>query len=132
LLAYVKGDHGAIPALRMMRLSKEEIEARAQALRTTLAQDSPDRAGSERPKMNVELIDGESVIGGGAAPSSVLPTKLLAVSCADLTADALCTHLRNSDLPIIARVEDGQVLLDLRTVAPEHDALLAQALRSIA
>jgi len=132
LLAYVKGDHGAIPALRMMRLSKEEIEARAQALRTTLAQDSPDRAGSGRPKMNVELIDGESVIGGGAAPSSVLPTKLLAVSCADLTADALCAHLRNSDLPIIARVEDGRVLLDLRTVAPEHDALLTQALRSIA
>jgi len=127
LLAYVKGDHGAIPTLRMMRLSKDEIEIRAQVLAKSLA--SP---AQEQPKMNVELIDGESVIGGGAAPSSVLPTRLLAVSCSDLTADALCARLRNSDPPIIARVEDGRVLLDLRTVAPEQDALIAQALQSIA
>jgi L-seryl-tRNA(Ser) seleniumtransferase len=130
LLAYVKGDHGAIPTLRMMRLSKDEIETRAQALVKSLV--SPTRARSERPKMNIEMIDGESVIGGGAAPSSVLPTRLLAVSCADLTADALCTLLRNSDPPVIARVEDGRVLLDLRTVAPEQDALIAEALKSIA
>ena len=131
LLAYVKGDHGAIPTLRMMRLSKDEIETRAQALRKSLAQGSPAQAGSERPTMNVELIDGESVIGGGAAPSSVLPTRLLAVSCADVTADALCARLRNSDLPIIARVEDGRVLLDLRTVLPEQDTHLASALGAI-
>jgi L-seryl-tRNA(Ser) seleniumtransferase len=130
LLAYVKGDHGAIPTLRMMRLSKGEIEIRAQGLAKSLS--SPAQGGSEQPKMHVELIDGESVIGGGAAPSSVLPTRLLAVSCADLTADALCARLRNSDPPIIARVEDGRVLLDLRTVAPEQDALIAQALQSIA
>jgi L-seryl-tRNA(Ser) seleniumtransferase len=130
LLAYVKGDHGAIPTLRMMRLSKGEIEIRAQGLAKSLS--SPAQGGSEQPKMNVELIDGESVIGGGAAPSSVLPTRLLAVSCADLTADALCARLRNFDPPIIARVEDGRVLLDLRTVAPEQDALIAQALQSIA
>lgn len=129
LLAYVKGDHDAIPTLRMMRLSKNEIETRAQVLAKSFV--SPPQAGSELPQMNVELIDGESVIGGGAAPSSVLPTRLLAVSCADLTADALCARLRDADPPIIARVEDGRVLLDLRTVAPEHDALIAQALQSI-
>ena len=129
LLAYVKGDHDTIPTLRMMRLSKAEIETRAQALTNSLAHAQAD---SELKKMNVEIIDGESVIGGGAAPSSVLPTRLLALSCADLTADALCVRLRNSDPPIIARVEDGKVLLDLRTVAPEQDALLALALQSIA
>lgn len=122
LLAYVKGDHGAIPTLRMMRLSKDEIGARAEALAK--------RARSK--KVQIEIIDGESVIGGGAAPSSVLTTKLLAVSCADLTADAVCARLRHSDPPIIARVEDSRVLLDLRTVAPEQDALIAEALKSIA
>ncbi len=133
LLAYVKGDHGAIPTLRMMRLSKDEIGTRAQALANSVAQISKTRAESQQlSKMKVEIIDGESVIGGGAAPSSVLPTRLLAVSCADLTADALCARLRNSDPPIIARVEDGRVLLDLRTVAPEQDALIAQALQRIA
>lgn len=130
LLAYIKGDHGAIPTLRMMRLSKDEIEARAQALAKSVVSRVPARP--EQPEMNVDIIDGESVIGGGAAPSSVLPTRLLAVSCAHLTADALCARLRYSDPPIIARVEDGRVLLDLRTVAPEQDALIAQALKGIA
>ena len=132
LLAYVKGDHGAIPTLRMMRLSKDEIETRAQALTKSLAQVSSAQSDSEQAKMDMEIIDGESVIGGGAAPSSVLPTRLLAVSCADLTADALCARLRNCDPPVIARVEDGRVLLDLRTVAPEQDGLIAQALQRIA
>jgi L-seryl-tRNA(Ser) seleniumtransferase len=133
LLAYVKGDHDAIPALRMMRVSKNEIETRTQALASGLLQISKTSSDSQQPaRMNVEIIDGESVIGGGAAPSSVLPTRLLAVSCADLTADALCARLRNSDPPIIARVEDGRVLLDLRTVAPEQDTLIAQALQRIA
>ena len=131
LLAYVKQDHDAIPTLRMMRMSKDEIGTRAKALTHRLV--SLTQSNSEqRTKMHVEIIDGESVIGGGAAPSSVLPTRLLAVSCADLTADALCTRLRNWDPPIIARVEDGRVLLDLRTVAPELDALIAQALQRIA
>ena len=133
LLAYVKGDHDAIPTLQMMRLSQDAIGNRAQVLANNLAQISKTRAESRRPsKMDVEIIDGESVIGGGAAPSSVLPTRLLAVSCADLTADALCARLRSSDPPIIARVEDGRVLLDLRTVAPEQDALIAAALERIA
>ncbi|HEV2171573.1 MAG TPA: L-seryl-tRNA(Sec) selenium transferase, partial [Candidatus Binatus sp.] len=130
LLAYVRGDHGSIPTLRMMRLGKDEIEIRAQALSKSLV--SPTQASPVQPKMNVEIIDGESVIGGGAAPSSVLPTRLLAMSRAGLTADALCARLRNFDPPIIARVEDGRVLLDLRTVAPEEDALIAEALKSIA
>jgi L-seryl-tRNA(Ser) seleniumtransferase len=122
LLAYVKGDHGSIPTLRMMRMSKDEIGARAESLARK----------AESEKLRIEITDGESVIGGGAAPSSVLPTTLLAVSFADLSADALCARLRHSDPPIIARVEEGRVLLDLRTAAPEQDALIAQALQSIA
>jgi len=114
LLAYVKRDHDAIPTLRMMRLTTEEIGRRAEAL----------AAQARSPKLIIEIADGESVIGGGAAPSSVLPTRLLVVSCDGLTADELAARLRASDPPVIPRVEQGRVLLDLRTVFPEQDEML--------
>jgi L-seryl-tRNA(Ser) seleniumtransferase len=118
LLAYVKHDHDAIPALRMMRLSKEEIGRRADVIAHTL----------DSPKLAVKVIDGDSVIGGGAAPSATLPTRLLAVTCKHLSADELAAALRAADPPIIARVEEGRVLLDLRTVFPEQDDLVARTL----
>jgi L-seryl-tRNA(Ser) seleniumtransferase len=119
LLAYVKGDHDAIPALRMMRLSKEEIGKRAQAVADQI----------QSPSLSVEILDGESVLGGGAAPSSVLPTRLLALCCGGVNADELLSRLRASDPPIIARVEEGRVLLDLRTVFPDQDEAVVQALK---
>jgi len=122
LLAYVKGEHDAIPALRMMRLSKEEIGRRAEAVAQTV----------RSPKLSVQVLDGESLIGGGAAPSAVLPTRLLAIACEGVSADELSGHLRTSDPPIIARVEDGRVLLDLRTVFPEQDEAITRALKQVA
>lgn len=118
LLAYVKRDYDAVPALRMMHVSKDEIGKRAEAV----------AAKTRSPKLAVEVVDGESVIGGGAAPSAVLPTRLLAVSCEGLSADELSARLRFSDLPIVARVEEGRVLLDLRTVFPDQDQLVMAAL----
>ena len=122
LLAYVMRDYGKIPALQMMSLSKEEIGARAESVASRV----------QSRKARIEVIDGESVIGGGAAPSSVLPTRLLAVTCAGVSADELSARLRKSDPPVIARVEEGRVLLDLRTVLPEQDGLVADAVQRIA
>jgi L-seryl-tRNA(Ser) seleniumtransferase len=121
LLAYVKQDHDAIPALRMMRLSSDEIGKRAELI-----------AGQVRSKkLSLDLIDGESLIGGGAAPSAVLATRLLAIRCEGRSADELALALRQCDPPIVARVEQGHVLLDLRTVFPEQDNLLMSALRNL-
>ena len=61
----------------------------------------------------------------------MLPTTLLAVTSKTLSADELAARLRASNPPIIARVEDAQVLLDLRTVFPEQDETVAVALRQI-
>jgi L-seryl-tRNA(Ser) seleniumtransferase len=122
LLAYVRRDHDAIPTLRMMRLTKEAVGERAEALAARIA-------GS---KLKVEIVDGESILGGGAAPSSVLPTRVLAPTCEGLSADELSARLRSSDPPIIARVVEGRVLLDLRTVFPEQDAAVAEVLGRIA
>jgi len=105
----------------MMRLSREDIARRAEAM---VAQISS-------PKLKLEMIDGESVIGGGAAPTAVLPTRLIGLSHRDLSADDLCRCLRQCDPPVIARVEESRVLLDLRTVFPEQDSTLAGILRSI-
>jgi L-seryl-tRNA(Ser) seleniumtransferase len=121
LLAYVQGDHDAIPTLRMMRLSKETIGERAETMAARVV----------NPKLKIEVIDGESIVGGGAAPSSVLPTRVLAVTCEGLSAEEISARLRTAELPVIARVEDGRVLLDLRTVFPGQDSAVETALGSI-
>ncbi len=118
LLAYVKHDHDAIPALRMMRLSKDEVGRRAEAIANTV----------RSARLTVEIIDGESVVGGGSAPSAVLPTRLLAIEGQGHSAADLASALRHSDPPVIVRVENGRVLLDLRTVFPEQDARVIAAL----
>ena len=122
LLAYVRQDHDAIPALRMLRLSAEVIERRAEAVKQKLRNTS---------RLSVEIVDGRSVVGGGAAPGATLPTRLLAVTCEGLSADELAARLRAWEPPIIGRVEEGRVLLDLRTVFPEQDELLGRALIAI-
>ena len=119
LLAYVRQDHNAIPAVRMMRLTAEEIGRRAKALADTL---------SANPKLKLAFIEGSSVIGGGAAPGATLPTFLLAITSQELSADELAARLRAHQPPIVARVEQGRVLLDLRTVFPEQDAIVTGAL----
>jgi L-seryl-tRNA(Ser) seleniumtransferase len=122
LMAYVKGDHEAIPALRMMRLSRKEISKRAEAIVRAVG----------RTDLLLEILDGESLLGGGAAPSAVLPTRLIAVSHQRKNAEELAAALRGSDLPVIARVEESRALLDLRTVFPEQDQVIIRVLQSIA
>jgi L-seryl-tRNA(Ser) seleniumtransferase len=134
LLAYVKGDHNEVPILRMMRLSKDEISLRAQAVIAEVESSIERVAGTAKPKamrLKLELCDGESIIGGGAAPSAVLPTIVISLSHSDLSADRLSTVLRSGNPAVIARVEEGRVLLDLRTVFPGQDANLASALASL-
>ena len=122
LLAYVKRDYGAIPAVRMMQLSRKEIAGRAEELQSQL----------NKRGLSVDVVDGQSLIGGGSAPSAALPTSLLAISVSSFCADELAKRLRASDPPVIARVEDGRVLLDLRTVLPEQDEVLGQVLAAAA
>jgi L-seryl-tRNA(Ser) seleniumtransferase len=60
-----------------------------------------------------------------------LPTRLLAVTSKKLSADEIAARLRASTPPVIARVEEGRVLLDLRTVFPEQDSVLLEGLRRV-
>jgi len=122
LLAYVKRNYDAIPALRMMRWSVEEIGERAEHLMNMVSHSA----------LHLEIISGESVVGGGAAPSAVLPTCLITVTSDRHNADELAARLRACDPPVVARVAEGRVLLDLRTVFPGQDPLIAAALVRVA
>ena len=66
LLAYLREDYDSIPALRMMRISEEELTRRAEQMAEKLR--------TSCPNLNVEIVESRSVLGGGAAPGSTLPT----------------------------------------------------------
>jgi L-seryl-tRNA(Ser) seleniumtransferase len=102
-----------IPVVRMLTMSVADIETRARRLKEPLA---------GVPGVRVELIDSFSTTGGGSAPGSALPTKLIAIEVNGLSAAALEAHLRAADLPVLARIQDGRVVLDLRTVIEDEDA----------
>jgi L-seryl-tRNA(Ser) seleniumtransferase len=123
LLAYLREDYDAIPALRMMRLTEVQISKRAEQLMRKL------HIGM--PRLNIEVVKTQSVIGGGSAPGATLPSRALAISSSDLSPDEIARRLRNSETPVIARVEEGRVLLDLRTVKPEQDEAVLRAVESL-
>ncbi|HET9283542.1 MAG TPA: L-seryl-tRNA(Sec) selenium transferase, partial [Candidatus Angelobacter sp.] len=120
LMEYIRQNHDAIPFLRMLRMTAEEVRTRAEALQKQL---------SSAAHLKTEIVSGESLVGGGSAPTSTLPTFILAVTADSLSADELATRLRRHNPPIVARVEEGRVLLDLRTVlSAAEDAEIARAL----
>jgi L-seryl-tRNA(Ser) seleniumtransferase len=102
-----------VPALRMIRMTADEIRARAEAL-------------VKRIGTSVRIEAGESVIGGGSTPDRALPTWLIVVEKANANAEE--RRLRSNDPPIIARVQNDRVVLDLRTVLPAEEELLVQVL----
>jgi L-seryl-tRNA(Ser) seleniumtransferase len=102
-----------IPALRMIRMTAGEIRTRAQALVNRL------------PGVRALIIEGQSLIGGGSTPGQPLPTWLIAI---EGNAVEIEQRLRSSTPPVVARIEDNRVLIDLRTVAEDEEAALAAAL----
>jgi L-seryl-tRNA(Ser) seleniumtransferase len=110
-----------IPVLAMLSASKDDLAARARRLRARLI-------ALRVPGLHVDLLDGVSVLGGGAAPLVELPTRLLAVACDGITPETLEEALRQGDPPVIARLSEGRLLLDPRTLLPGQDAQLASAI----
>ncbi len=112
-----------IPVLRMLRTPLDEIRGRAEKLARSL-----NGMPSETPG-ETELVEGESLAGGGATPQQTLLTILVALRPgAPDTADALQRRLRLGRPAVVVRCENGRVLVDLRTVAPSEDRDLLQCL----
>ncbi|MBZ2177619.1 MAG: L-seryl-tRNA(Sec) selenium transferase [Acidobacteria bacterium] len=99
-----------LPAIAMIRQTPERIRDRAERLRAQL-------------ELAATVIPGESLVGGGSTPDQSLPTWLLAIPRPEME-----RRLRMGKPPVIARVEKGQLLIDLRTVFPHEEAALLGAL----
>ncbi|MFC1989295.1 L-seryl-tRNA(Sec) selenium transferase [Chloroflexota bacterium] len=113
-----------IPVWQMLSMPLEEIEQRAR----TWAQDLGDLA---------QVVDGESMVGGGSLPGSTLPTRLVAIGGGGkrkgrITAQTLARRLRSQEFPVIGRISDDVLLLDPRSVLPEEDDIVLQNLRNLA
>ena len=123
LLHYLTGEaEREIPVWRMIAATAAEIGTRAEALLARLG-----GAGA-----GCAVIEGVSVVGGGSLPDEGLPTRLVAVpGRAEAGAEALAEALRRGRPAVVGRIEEGRLLLDLRTVLPEEEEALLGRLREL-
>ena len=120
LLEHARGRASAtVPVVRMLAATVGEIDGRARALAGRL---------EGHVLFEAEVADGVSTVGGGGAPGSALPTRLVRLTPREYSASRLAERLRGLQPPVIARIEQDRVLLDLRTVPTEQDELLATIL----
>jgi L-seryl-tRNA(Ser) seleniumtransferase len=114
-----------IPVIRAMARTRDQISERARSFSQLVEQ-------ATGGAMRAAIEDGESVIGGGSAPEVKLPTALVAIECGELSASAIEEKLRAHSVPIIARAERDKIMIDLRTVEPDEEAILIDALTALA
>jgi len=124
LRTYLSGAWNEIPALRMMRMSIEDICMRTDGFYNALAAKV---AGADA---ELEIADGRSLVGGGSTPAQSLPTKVLRIASARHSASELEVRLRTGTgaAPVVARIEEDRLLIDLRTVFSEQESDLVEAL----
>ena len=125
LNAHRRGADEEIPALQMLSLSPAVIEARARHF-IELLFPTGDASG-----LSASVVAGHSAVGGGSGPNVHPPTTLIALKHAELNADELERKLRACSPPVISRIADDFVLLDLRTVDIGEEPMLVAALRSL-
>ena len=111
-----------VPVQRMLQMTADEIDARAVALAVRM---------NRLPGWRSEVVDGVSAVGGGSAPGVELRTRLVAIAKEGSSADSLDERLRRRTPPVIARIEQDRLVLDLRTVLPDQDETLAALLADV-
>jgi L-seryl-tRNA(Ser) seleniumtransferase len=126
VLAEHQAGHAAqsVPVLRMLRADAAAVRARAEAFVSGLQ--------AAAPAFTLTITEGSSAVGGGAAPTVSIPTALVVVGHPTLSPDALAAALRAGNPPIVARVAEDRLVLDLRTVFPEQEGLVRDALAALA
>lgn len=110
-----------IPLLRMLSLTMEECYQKAEELCSLLMQRNSD--------LVVEVIVGESEVGGGAYPGCYLPTYLVKITSIKCPASELELIFRNAEIPIIGRVKNNSFLLDVRTIDADDFKLVKKMIR---
>ncbi len=113
-----------VPAQESIRMTAAEIGERADNLIDKVSK----RISAA---VKIEKISGESAVGGGSAPTSPLPTFLIAVTSSSMSPNDVEVALRQWDPPIVVRIVDDRVVIDLRTVAESEEAKIEKALASL-
>ena len=126
--AYARGTQAEdVPAVAMLSATVDEIGRRAKMLADEINGKLKDGLG-----VDLEIISGRSAVGGGAAPDAMKETMLIALGFSGSSAAEFESRLRTNDPPVIARIADGRVLIDLRTVPAADEADLISAIISAA
>jgi L-seryl-tRNA(Ser) seleniumtransferase len=122
--AYLRAAWDEIPAQRMIRASLQEISERTAKFVEAL------RLRVDLHDTQLDIIEGHSLVGGGSTPAQSLPTKLLRITSRRYSAVQLEACLRSgpAGIPVVTRIEDDCLLLDLRTVFAEQEPALGEAL----
>ena len=109
-----------IPTLAMLSASVESLRQRALQLAAEIG---------KLPTCRIEIENDTAAVGGGSLPTVELPTVVLRLQTSDLSAEGLAQRLRLGSIRVFGRIQQDDVLLDLRSVLPEDDSRLALAVR---
>nr|WP_207627575.1 MULTISPECIES: L-seryl-tRNA(Sec) selenium transferase [Bacillaceae] len=126
LIDYARGEKAmqTIPVIRDLLVSIHELDERSNAFVTKLLQGANG--------FQAKIIKNESQVGGGTMPDVVLPTMVIALKHESLSAEQIGRKLRTESKPaIIARIQKEEVLIDLRTVTPEEECTIIDALLNV-
>ena len=110
-----------IPVVRMIAMTPQELKMRSRRFSRKLKSRLPEGT-------KIHLSEGNSVVGGGSCPECQLPTTLMALESSRLSPNAIESRLRMQDPPIILRMEEDRLLVDLRTVFPAQESALIEGL----
>jgi L-seryl-tRNA(Ser) seleniumtransferase len=112
------------PTLRMMTMPLETLRRKAAGLKKYL--------DARAPALNIRVVESESETGGGSMPGVIIPSYAIEVRSDRLTADSLCALLRRNEPPVIARIREDAVLLDIRTLLAGEEKDMRDALVRLA
>lgn len=117
-----------LPVYRAAAAPREELDRRGEAIARAAASA---RRSAGRTALAIDVVDSLALFGGGTSPEKRFPSRALALAHPESDADRIAAELRRASPPVVGRVEDGRVLLDLRSIRPEEDAAVAHALGDV-
>jgi L-seryl-tRNA(Ser) seleniumtransferase len=118
--AWKIGKWREFPIYRAAGQALEVLEERGERIRSAVRR--------RAPELELSVVASWALFGGGTSPEKTFASKALAVSAGPIGAEDLAARLRGGDPPVVARIEEGRLLLDLRSIQPEDDAPVAEAL----
>jgi L-seryl-tRNA(Ser) seleniumtransferase len=109
-----------VPTLAMLSRDLADVREAAERIAMTVTEDA--RAAT------ITTLDGESEMGSGSLPAQPIPTRLVSVTSQNMTPDELAARLRRREPPVFARIQEGRVLLDPRTLLEGEEEIVIEAL----